>query len=293
MKRGFIWLCLSMLLACFVQLFLANAAPEPKVMLAAVSRNIASISGITIGLGHLLNPGLAHVEPIAYLSASGKWESLPCGADRDGTQPNEKDCKLFSKQYFGKSHAYTVVSAGGERAVVHAKPSTLSECFGYAADGTYSGAAIAGVAIAASDSRLFMHVDAPKELLSSSAEKISQALSKKLHSTKWLKLFSLSLENKYFIVVKRAAYDAPEKEYVGEDSLIFVIGAMDGPHFTVLHRKENTGDEDENILGVIRLKSGREFLITSVRDPEGQWFRVYGIKDGSLKLIFSGGGSSC
>jgi hypothetical protein len=43
---------------------------------------------------------------------------------------------------------------------------------------------------------------------------------------------------------------------------------MDGPRFTILHWKENTGDEDESMVGVIRLKNGREFLITSVRDPE-------------------------
>jgi hypothetical protein len=94
------------------------------------------------------------------------------------------------------------VSADGEGAVVHAKPSILSECSDYAADGTYSGAAIARGAIAASDSRLFMHVDAPKKMPADAAEKVSQALSKKLYSTKWPKMFSLSLENKHFVIIK-------------------------------------------------------------------------------------------
>jgi hypothetical protein len=50
---------------------------------------------------------------------------------------------------------------------------------------------------------------------------------------------------------------------------------------------------EERVLGTIRLKSGRDFLITVVPDPESQSFRVYGIRDGHLALIYSGGGSSC
>jgi hypothetical protein len=65
------------------------------------------------------------------------------------------------------------------------------------------------------------------------------------------------------------------------------------PRADVLHWKENTRDEEERLLGTIRLKSGREFLITVVTDPESQSFRVYGIRGGQLQLIYSGGGSSC
>jgi hypothetical protein len=61
---------------------------------------------------------------------------------------------------------------------------------------------------------------------------------------------------------------------------------MDGPNLNILHWKENAGDEDESLLGIIRLKNGREFLITSVRDPEGQWFRVYGIRMEASSLSF-------
>ena len=66
------------------------------------------------------------------------------------------------------------------------------------------------------------------------------------------------------------------------------------PHrFHLLYWKQNTEDEDERLLGTIRLNSGHDFLITVVSDPEGHWYRVYGIRDGKLTQVYSGGGSSC
>jgi hypothetical protein len=70
-------------------------------------------------------------------------------------------------------------------------------------------------------------------------------------------------------------------------------GRANCPKADVLHWKENTRDEEERLLGTIRLKRGREFLITVVTDPESHSFRVYGIRGGHLQLIYSGGGSSC
>ncbi len=75
--------------------------------------------------------------------------------------------------------------------------------------------------------------------------------------------------------------------------LIFAIGALDKGQFRLLHWKQNTSDEDEVMLGTIHLTNGRDFLVTSVTDPEGQWFRVYGIQQGKLAMVYSGGGSSC
>jgi hypothetical protein len=54
--------------------------------------------------------------------------------------------------------------------------------------------------------------------------------------------------------------------------LIFAIGALDKGQFWLLHWKQNTVDEDEVMLGTIHLMNGRDFLVTSVTDPEGQWF---------------------
>jgi hypothetical protein len=49
----------------------------------------------------------------------------------------------------------------------------------------------------------------------------------------------------------------------------------------------------DDVLGTIHMKSGRDFLITTVSDPDSQSFRVYGMVSGRLALIYSGGGSSC
>lgn len=58
-------------------------------------------------------------------------------------------------------------------------------------------------------------------------------------------------------------------------------------------QNETNSDENEQILGVIHLTSGRDFLVNTVSDPESQYFRIYGIRDGQLKLIFKGGGGGC
>ena len=119
---------------------------------------------------------------------------------------------------------------------------------------------------------------------------IAELTPKKLDSTKFLRVLSIELEGHGFYVVQRAFSDVPEGE---RRSLIFGIGVVEPHRFHVLHWKQNTEDEDERVLGTIRLKSGRDFLITAVSDPESQSFRVYGIRDGQVTLIYSGGGSSC
>jgi hypothetical protein len=68
---------------------------------------------------------------------------------------------------------------------------------------------------------------------------------------------------------------------------------MDQDIFQILYWKENVGDEDEVVVGTVHLTNGRDFLITTVIDPEGQWFRVYGIRQRKLVMVYSGGGSSC
>jgi hypothetical protein len=295
MKHRIIFLGLSMLLAGSVQLLSADRPLESQVMLAAVSRDSALVGG-GIGLGRQLKQGHVFVEPIAYLSESGKWQQLPCQADRDGT-PFPRNCEQFGKKYLSKPHTYTVVSAEGEGSVVSAKPAVLTERRFYTADGTYSGAAIKKSAIAASNPEIFLPIDAPKVLQPEATKPLLRAVTalipKRLDSTKGLKVIAFRLENRDLFVIKREFGDWPETVNIGERRHIFSIGIMDENRFRVLHWKENMFDEDEGIIGVIRLKNGRDFLITSVHDPEGQWFRVYGITNGKLVRIFSGGGASC
>ena len=117
------------------------------VMLAAVSPDARLFR---MSLGVETAKGSAYVEPLARLTPSGEWQSLPCFADTDGKHPaNQNACLEFERDYLSKPHIYTVVSADGRGATIHAAPVTLSECFGYAGTGTYSGAQIRLSAIAA------------------------------------------------------------------------------------------------------------------------------------------------
>ena len=110
-----------------------------------------------------------------------------------------------------------------------------------------------------------------------------------LDSSSNLKVFSLRLEGQDLVFVQRNYAESAGKPL----QLIFSVGKMDQGQFHVLHWKQNTGDEDEFVLGTIRLTNGRDFVVTSVTDPEGQWFRVYGMREGKLAMVYSGGGSSC
>jgi hypothetical protein len=74
---------------------------------------------------------------------------------------------------------------------------------------------------------------------------------------------------------------------------IFAIGSQENGRFQVLYWKDDIEDENEQVLGTIHLKSGRDFLITTISDPESQIFHVYGMRNGKLSLVYSGGGSSC
>jgi hypothetical protein len=137
-----------------------------------------------------------------------------------------------------------------------------------------------------------------RRLTTQEAEPIRKALSAlipaKLDSTKELRIYSLSLEGQDLLVVQRHYRDyATNPDADQHLRLIFAIGTMAQGHFHLLLWKKNIDDENELVLGTIHLKSGRDFLITTVTDPESQLFRVYGIKDGRLALVYSGGGAAC
>lgn len=68
---------------------------------------------------------------------------------------------------------------------------------------------------------------------------------------------------------------------------------MNQGKFHLLFWKENTIDENEQILGLVHLKNGRDYLVNTVSDPETQFFRIYGIRNGKLTLVFSGAGGGC
>jgi hypothetical protein len=266
------------------------SSPDESVMLAAVSRDDSMLEG-GISSSSWTLPGTAHVEPIARVTPSGNWLSLPCHSEES------KACRKFEREYLKQPHTYAVVSGDGRGATIHAAPTSLSECYGYAGTGTYVGASIERSALAADSTEVFAESPSLRPLSNKEGEAVRRALAAlvpgKLDSVRHLRFFSLQLEGKDMVIVERAFANLPPQQQEENHKLIFAIGEMDQGRFDVLSWKKNVDDEDERILGTMRLKSGHDFLITTVSDPESQSFRVYGMRDGRLVQVYSGGGSSC
>lgn len=287
------WL-LSVSVAALAQQPALTSAPDSAVMLAAVSRDDSVLLG-GIGTGKLLGAGELSIEPMVWLTPDGEWKSIDCDPYR------KKGCRRFEEGYMSKPHTYTIVSDDGRGATVIAAPTTLSECFNYTGSGTYTGSPIRGTAIGASSIGMFTTGPSAERLSNQDAERVRKALSvfvpAKLDSLKELRIYSLRLEGQDFVVVQRAYQDFASKPgYNPEEDhfkFVFAIGTMAGGHFHMLRWKKNIEDENELVLGTIHLKSGRDFLVTSVSDPESQSFRIYGLKGGRLTMVFSGGGASC
>jgi hypothetical protein len=268
--------------------------PTKAIMIAAVSRDEYMLRGENFSR-RWTREGTVAVEPLGQLTPSGKWSGLPCSSHTPDTADGPKNCLAFAHQYLSKPHFYTVISDDGNGADVHAAPTTLDECYGYIGTGTYSGAAIRRFAIATSSAKFFAESVPPHLLSQGESVALRKALNvlvpQRLDTTEKLRLFAVRLEGRGIFLIQRSYADIGDNP--GQYELIFAIGTLDGGQFHLLHWKQNTGDEEERILGTIALKNGRQFLVTSVSDPEGQWFRVYGIRAGHLALIYTGGGSSC
>jgi len=117
-------------------------------MVVAISRDKSTLTG-GISSEDLSQQGKVDVEILAYLTPDGEWRNHPCA------QNYGKPCERFAKEYLGKSHLYTVVSADGRGATVNAAPVALSECYDYTTTGNYAGASIRKTAIAADSAQMF------------------------------------------------------------------------------------------------------------------------------------------
>ena len=288
-------------LLCAASAFGQSPAPASQessknTMIVGVAHD-DSIMGGGISSSHFLPSGKVAIQPIAWLAPTGQWVKIAC----NGT--DERACQRFDRDYLRKPHDYTVISADGLGAMVHVDRMELDhECFGFGGHGSFTGGPIQSAAVAAESGVLFAEGTSALRLPESDAQSIRKALAAavgtKLDSTKELRVYSVSLEAHSFIVVQRAFQDYADKpEYApGSDTkleFILAIGEMSEGHFRLLHWKENTGDDNEQILGLIHLKTGRDFLVDASSDPEGNSFRVYGIINGKLSLIFEGGGGGC
>jgi hypothetical protein len=276
-----------------------RSAPTTTIMIAAVSRDKFMLNALTVRLTDV-NPwtreGTAVMEPLGQLAPSGKWSGLPCSSHTPDTADGPKKCLAFERHYLSKPHVYTVISADGNSAVVHAGPTHLGDCYDYGGRGTYSGAAIQRFAIAASAAKYFAESAPAHPLTQGQSVAVYKALKalvpKELDTTKELRLFGVQLESHKMIVIQRAFPDLSNKGGKHYD-LAFGIGTVGGGEFHLLYWKNGDGDEQESMLGTIALKNGRQFLVTVTDDSEGHWYRVYGIRAGHLALIYTGGGSSC
>lgn len=263
-------------------------------IVAAVSRDESMLTG-GISSGGWTAEGTIVVEPLAHLTSSGEWSGLPCSSRANDTSAGRKNCLKFAEQYLSKPHDYTVISADGYGAAVHASRTTLSECYDYTGPGTYSGTAIQRSAIAVSSTAFFAESVPPTLLDYEESIAVRKALNafapKRLDLTEALRVFGIRLEGHNMFVIQRAYSDIANK--LQPYKLIFGIGTMRRGQFYALYWKQDSEDEQESLLGTIRLKNGREFLITAVSDPESHFFRVYGIRAGRLTMVYTGGGSSC
>ena len=112
-------------------------------------------------------------------------------------------------------------------------------------------------------------------------------VAEKLDPPKELSVYSTRMEGQNLFVVQRAVED----QNIG---YIFAIGRMSQGRFDLLSWQNRiNSDENESILGTIHMKNNRDFLITTISDPETQFFRVYGIQKGKLTLVYAGGGGGC
>ena len=255
-----------------------------------------SVMGGGISSKHEMAPGVVDVEPIAWINPQGEWKKLTC------VEYKSPECMKFDSEYLSKPHNYSVVSADGRDAIVHVDHMALDdECFGIGGQGTFTGGPIRYAAVAAESPDIFTLGESAKKLPEQEAEPVRKALAiavgNKLDSTKELRVYSLHLDGKTLFVIQRAFQDWASKPAYRSNQPnfdeVFAIGAMEKGRFKLLFWKENTGDDNEQILGLIHLKSGRDFLVTSSNNPEGNSFRVYGIREGKIILILEGGGGEC
>jgi len=267
-----------------------------RVMVVAVAHD-ASVNQAGISSSNFLAPGIASVKPIAWITAEGNWIQIDCTGDKPDA------CKKFDRTYLSHPHDYSVISADGQGSIVHVKRMNLDqECFGMGGLGQFRAGAIRSAAVAAEGADLFSVGSSAHQLTEYDAAPMRKALAdavgRKLDTTKELRVYSVNLEGHNLLIFQRAYQDWASKPAHAKTNspnfeFVFALGAMDNGIFKILQWKENTGDDNEQILGVIHLRGGHDFLVSASSDPEGYSFRVYGYRNGKLLIIFEGGGGGC
>lgn len=272
-------------------------AAHGAVMLTAVSRDASVLTG-GISTGIRSPRGIASIEQIAWLTPSGAWQDLPCNYHWV-TDADIARCRDFATSYLGLSHTYTIVSADGYGAIVESSPVRLDNCFSFASQGIYSGHPLERTALAASAPGVFSPGQPLTPLGGDEYQHTLQAFAAAspvhLRTLAGIRLYRLQWSGRSLIVVERSFTDfsSSTPSVVPNVKLLFAIGHMAQGHFHILFWKHNTADANEQVLGAVNLKSGKEFLVTSVNSPQAQFFHIYAMQHGRIQIVFSGGGSSC
>jgi hypothetical protein len=275
----------------------STVAPQSGIMLAAVSRDGSVLTG-GISTGIRTPQGIADVEQIAWITPSGLWQDLPCNYHWV-TEADIARCRSFGDSYLGQFHSYTVISADGYGGHVQSTPARLTSCASFTTRGIYSGKPIERTAIASSDPSAFLPSQPVNPVSGLHYQQILAAFAAaspiRLNTLAGIRLYRTQWNGKNIILVERSFTDfsSANPTVVPNIRLLFAVGEFIQGKFHILFWKQNTVDDNEQVLGTITLKSGKEFLITSVNDPEAQFFRVYAMRNGKIEMIFSGGGSSC
>jgi hypothetical protein len=275
----------------------ANAAPPAGIMVVAVSRDDSVLNG-GIGTGIRTPSGIANIEPIAWLTPSGLWHDLPCNYHWV-TGLDIQHCRDFAASYLGLFHNYAIISADGYGATVQSSPVHLTTCNSFATRGLYSGRPVQRTAIAAGNPQAFLPSQPlqPVDALHYQQTLTAFVAAAPIHlrTLAGIRLYRTQWNGHTLILVERSFTDfsSANPSIVPNVRLLFAIGEITRGKFHVLFWKHNTADDNEQLLGAITLKNGQEFLITSVNGPEAQFFRIYGLHDGKISMVFSGGGSSC
>lgn len=274
-----------------------DAAPNGAVMLTAVSRDASVLSG-GISTGIRSQQGIANLEQIAWLTPSGTWQDLPCNYHRV-TDADTARCRDFAASYLAHPHTYTIVSADGSGATVESSPARLANCYSFASQGLYSGQPLERTALAASDPARFSpgHPLTPilGEEYQHTLKAVAAAAPVHLRTLAGVRLYRLQWSGHSLVVVERSFTDfsSSSPSIVPNVRFLFAMGEMEHGRFQTLFWKKNTSDANEQVLGSVVLKSGKEFLVTSVNSPQAQFFRIYAMRNGRIQMVFSGGGSSC
>jgi hypothetical protein len=283
-------------------------------MVVAVARDTNVYADGTT-YGEVMKDGQVAVDPLAWLTVAGDWKRIDCDSD------HEAACTRFDREYLKRPHTYSVVSADGRGGVIRVEKMSLTphddpdSCFGYGGTGTYSGATITYATVAASSASPFSVGPSAKRISEKEAKPIWEAFAatakEKLESaaeyqtlagvvdsdpTFELRFYSVHLGGREYIVVQRAFQEGADepgnaKHNYGMDTVL-AVGRMDHGHFDLLCW-QRTDDEDERFLGVIHLRNGKDYIVDTVSDPESQFFRIYGIRNGTVAQLFEGGGGGC